>query len=83
MQKIILFIVLIVTTVFLSNIASHNMSNKKEQELREAQCWEYAKRDHEKEFYPDRWNTIVEPMQVSSEQWFEWCMDNISNPVAK
>lgn len=46
-------------------------------------CWDYANRSHEKEFYPDRWVKVVEPMGWTTQMWYDACIENIKHPVAK
>ena len=40
-------------------------------------CWQYASRDHEKEFVPERWAIVKDLWTV--EQWYQSCINHSEN----
>lgn len=47
------------------------------QEQTKILCWQYASRDHKKEFVPERWAIVKDLWTV--EQWYQSCIKQSKN----
>lgn len=74
-MKLILIITFILGSLFGLSITKNSLANT------ETLCRQYASRSHEKEFAPSRYEAKKD--LIDSFDWYNACLENIKEPVAK